>query len=177
MNQYLYEMVLEIVGDETKTDIEKEREIENLIIDELINEGILKKNEGILKKEDKRSEENDKPREENIKHREEFDKLREENRKDREEFDKKMEEGQRRMEKLLKKYDKTDEEIITVNEIKIIKHELIAQKTVIESLQKIIFELLKRIENLLNNKEVQNSDNSVNIQMEEITEPRRLGFF
>jgi hypothetical protein len=163
VNEYFYEMVLEIVGDETKTDIEKEREIENLIIDELINEGILKKNEGILKKEDKRSEENDKPREENRKH--------------REEFDKKMEEGQKRIEKLLKKYDKTDKEIITVNEIKIIKHELIAQKTVIESLQEMIFELLKRIENLLNNKEVQNRDNSVNIQMEEITEPRRLGFF
>jgi septal ring factor EnvC (AmiA/AmiB activator) len=156
VNEYFYEMLLEIVGDEIKTDIEKEREIENIIIDELINEGILKK-------EDKRSEENDKRREEN--------------RKYREEFDTRMEEGQKRMEKLLKKYDKTDKEIINVNEIKIIKHELITQKTVIESLQKMIFELLKRIENLLNNKEVQNSDNSVNIQMEEITKPRQLGFF
>lgn len=156
INDYFYEMLLEIVGDEIKTDIEKEREIENLIMDELINEGILKE-------EDKSSEENEKRSEENRKH--------------RKEFDIRMEEGQKRMEKLLKKYDKTDKEIITVNDIKIIKHELITQKTVIESLQEIIFELLKRVENLLNKREMQNSDNSVIIQMEEITEPRRLGFF
>jgi hypothetical protein len=68
-------------------------------------------------------------------------------------------------------------EIDSLDYVKNVKNELIAQKTVIKSLQEMIFELLKRIENLLNNKEVQNRDNSVNIQMEEITEPRRLGFF
>jgi DNA repair exonuclease SbcCD ATPase subunit len=65
-----------------------------------------------------------------------------------------------------------------IESIKNVKDELITQKSMIESLKKMIFEFLTRMENLLNSREMQNRDNSVDKPMEEVkSEPSRLGFF
>jgi len=86
----------------------------------------------------------------------------------RREREKKMEE----VEEFLKKH------LEPMESIKNVKDELITQKSIIESLKKMIFELLTRMENLLNSREMQNRDNSVNKPMEEVkSEPSRLGFF
>lgn len=86
----------------------------------------------------------------------------------RREREKQMEE----VEEFLKKH------LEPIESIKNVKDELITQKSMIESLKKMIFEFLTRMENLLNSREIHNRDNSVDKPMEEVkNEPRRLGFF
>jgi DNA repair exonuclease SbcCD ATPase subunit len=100
----------------------------------------------------------------------------EENSKRNEEYLKEiMREREKQMEEVeefLKKH------LEPIESIKNVKEELIIQKSMIESLKKMIFEFLIRMENLLNNREMQNRDNSVDKPMEEVkSEPSRLGFF